>query len=622
MGKIRKPRSKPINSNPIGSMEITEEENIDDRLNPVEIIQKQLNSANNEDKMCGLQTLSMLCQNERNIQAILNSEIVRIVGPFLVDADHNIQHSAAGAIRNLSAVSVDVCEKLVELDAFTSLLVLLNEYAKLEWKPTIDSHGGLDQRSDTFLQAVNIVWNLCESTSLAVETFNQSQLLRSFVRCLNYEVYGLDIATSVAQCLLVISEDNVTAWNILAEYSNDFLTLLNLDSSDELKVLSTITAAVVANVPVLCAAHTNTILAALVRILDINQREVLNKISSSLPFDDEENDRQQDAVQEVEMIDEEMEADDTLEQSENLRKKRNTPSQFELEIRKVELLLLAQRIAAESLTNICSGDEENNYEDVDDEGMSDAESVHDYDATENPDTLKEMDKLPVALVEAIKSLGVIEKMYQRCQTLPENVRQILKEHGPNIYRRYIRLRTSLLLCIQNFCDVLSLEDLGGANAVYTVWLELGQQVFQGEQESDVIEACTALMRATLNHLKKHPELFTKMTADDLSLMLKGIGTCTDTDTRANWLKMLGILGCVLPATLVKNLIVFMITSCMKEEDCWTLSEGIDAFMDIFADNDWPELIIELKLTQKCKEIDRILRAKVNFIKMEPNLSKL
>lgn len=153
-------------------------------------------SVNNEDKMCGLQTLSMLCQGERSITSILASQIVRITAPMLVDADQNIRHAASGALRNLSAVSVEVCETLIELDIFTPLLILLNQYAtQAEWVPVFDKNMNdqLDERSDIFLQAVNIVWNLCESTSVALETFNQSQLLRSFVKCLNHQTYGMDI---------------------------------------------------------------------------------------------------------------------------------------------------------------------------------------------------------------------------------------------------------------------------------------------------------------------------------------------------------------------------------------------------------------------------------------------
>lgn len=51
----------------------------------------------------------------------------------------------------------------------------------------------LDVTGDTFLHAVNLVWNLCESTSVALHHFNQTNILESFVRFLNYPVFGIDI---------------------------------------------------------------------------------------------------------------------------------------------------------------------------------------------------------------------------------------------------------------------------------------------------------------------------------------------------------------------------------------------------------------------------------------------
>lgn len=113
----------------------------------------------------------------------------------VIFSDFNIRHAAAGAIRNLSAVSVDICENLVEQDVFTPLVMLLTQYTNNDWIPSHENKTNqLDQKSDTFLQAVNIVWNLCESTSVALEYFNQSNMLENcFIRCLNCEIFGMEI---------------------------------------------------------------------------------------------------------------------------------------------------------------------------------------------------------------------------------------------------------------------------------------------------------------------------------------------------------------------------------------------------------------------------------------------
>ena len=205
MGKTKKGKSKPHKKNPTGLRTLRDLELDDSERNsngPISTILDQLQSASTDEKMCGLQALSTFCQQEQNIQQILNSEIIRISSPLLVDNDVNVKQATAGALRNLSAISVEICEKLVDQDVFTPLLLLLNQYNQ-EWAPTIERRAAvLDQKSDTFLQAVNIVWNLCESTSVALEFFNQSQLIQSFIRCLNHDIFGMEIGESsiLIQC--------------------------------------------------------------------------------------------------------------------------------------------------------------------------------------------------------------------------------------------------------------------------------------------------------------------------------------------------------------------------------------------------------------------------------------
>lgn len=203
MGKTRKPKTNKNKVNPVGipsvhDISLEEDYEFDESTSagPIEIITEQLQSVNVEEKLCGLHTLSTLCQNNQNIPLIISGDIVRIAAPLLVDPNRNIRYTAAGAFRNLSVCGVEICENLVEQDVLTPLLELFTEYAQLgDWTPVFDKSmdNQLDERADTFLQAVNLVWNLCESTSVALDSFNQSSLLQSFIRGLNWNVFGLDI---------------------------------------------------------------------------------------------------------------------------------------------------------------------------------------------------------------------------------------------------------------------------------------------------------------------------------------------------------------------------------------------------------------------------------------------
>lgn len=204
MGKTRKPRYRAKKSNPVGipslrDISLNEELNSDEHQEGALVaIRDQLQSSNTEEKMCGLQAMAFLSLNQKKATAMCEGDIIRISVPLLVDPNKNIRNAVAGALRNISICGVDICEVLVEQDILTPLLTLINEYtSSVDWVPSIDrtiSHvEQLDIAGDTFLQAVNLVWNLCESTSVALQHFNQANILESFVRFLNYTVFGIDI---------------------------------------------------------------------------------------------------------------------------------------------------------------------------------------------------------------------------------------------------------------------------------------------------------------------------------------------------------------------------------------------------------------------------------------------
>lgn len=160
---------------------------------------------------------------------------------------------------------------------------------------------------------------------------------------------------------------------------------------------------------------------------------------------------------------------------------------------------------------------------------------------------------------------------------------------------------------------MSIEDLGGATAIYAVWLELGQQVFQGAQQPDLLEASTALMRATLEHLRANGELFAQMTANDLQLMLDGVRLCGEAgepEIRANWLRMLGVLGVLLPEELGKLCMVCLVETSAQDMDAWTMSEAADALMDMFSENDWQQVVHDLGLVRKTQDLLGQLKARL------------
>lgn len=70
-----------------------------------------------------------------------------------------------------------------------------------------------------------------------------------------------------------------------------------------------------------------------------------------------------------------------------------------------------------------------------DDDLSDAESVHDYEQDSNNSSGIQNDKLPIEILEPIKSFGLVEKLWQRAQPLAENVNEILMDHGKTLFKK-------------------------------------------------------------------------------------------------------------------------------------------------------------------------------------------
>lgn len=133
--------------------------------------------------------------------------------------------------------------------------------------------------------------------------------------------------------------------------SQELLQLLIIEEGEKTILLRTLAAAILSNVSTLASANLNQIFNALTKSLDINHRDVLSKLTSSLPLDIKEN------GPEIEVNDDQMD-EETDEEAHMRRRKQDLPTETDEEIKHVGWLLEAQRIAAETITNLCSSEEE------------------------------------------------------------------------------------------------------------------------------------------------------------------------------------------------------------------------------------------------------------------------
>lgn len=80
-----------------------------------------------EEKYCALQTLALLIENTENVEDILNRGIVKVAAPLLLDPASSVRNAAAGVLRNLSTVKLEVCDVLMEQDIMTPLTCYYHE---------------------------------------------------------------------------------------------------------------------------------------------------------------------------------------------------------------------------------------------------------------------------------------------------------------------------------------------------------------------------------------------------------------------------------------------------------------------------------------------------------------
>ena len=248
--------------------------------------------------MSGLQLLATLTENRTHVMSIMQTDVIRIVGPFLaVQNNPSLRLATVGALRNLSTCGVEVCDALFEQDLMTPLLALLQEYSTTDWQPqTVTS--GVNTLKETFLSAVHLLSNLCESSSDALETFNniQGALLPSILRCLDWKKYTLEVSVAVAQLLLIVSEDNSSTYRLFHDNEATLVSLLTVqeekteedqeaeDAGFGAILLSTLATGILSNVPALAQQHLSAIMIGLDRPFKENHRSLLNSLSSEIPL--------------------------------------------------------------------------------------------------------------------------------------------------------------------------------------------------------------------------------------------------------------------------------------------------------------------------------------------------
>ena len=102
--------------------------------------------------------------------------------------------------------------------------------------------------------------------------------------------------------------------------------------------------------------------------------------------------------------------------------------------------------------------------------------------------------IPTVILEAFVSNNLVSKVLAKANFPAENVCEMLREEksksqskidGQTILKMLSTLRSRAFLCVNNMLGSnLTVEDLGGAQALFSVWSNLGMLCFQDTVKKD------------------------------------------------------------------------------------------------------------------------------------------
>ncbi|KAG8144106.1 putative HEAT repeat-containing protein [Naja naja] len=211
MGKTKARRFRPPAFAPAGSLSeqaAGAEAGEDEGSSPATELLEKLQHPNADVREFACANISKMLQQQQTIPAFVQQDVVRRLGPLLLDPSVVVRETAAGALRNLSACGgFEVCNDMVTKDIMTPLVALLkecraglvgNSSSLKEDKQTEKNH-----TEDIANEAVNLLWNVCECNSTAVSIFNKEGCLDVVLQYLKRFHTNVDLAIAVG-----------VAWNI------------------------------------------------------------------------------------------------------------------------------------------------------------------------------------------------------------------------------------------------------------------------------------------------------------------------------------------------------------------------------------------------------------------------
>lgn len=637
--KFKRPQFNTVGlpANAVKEVDAEEEDHDDDDDGcPAAELLEKLQSPSADVREFACASISRVVQQSQTIPGFLQRDAVRRLGPMLLDSSLSVRETATGALRNLSACGgQEVCEDMVKHDVMTPLTALLRESCAGFDGAAVQMNDQKNAVEDVANEAVNLLWNLCESSNQALTVFNKSGLLDVVIQCLDRHPHNVELAISAAHCLHTVTEDNP---ELLCSMNTAVLgaletVLLSSQPGMAHTLLRTLAAGTLWNVkgslPAARQAQTlSAAVATLSQCLDLDAGTLIPELRQA------EEARHSNAPAVTDMDDqaarelavEEMDDDEEAPKHKRNGKAARVDNDFsdllprgKEELREAMALLTAQQTSLEIIVNMCCSDDPSDDE-WEETSSSDESEMGADGLCDGVSNLMSPLCLSAEVHGALINHSIPEKVLKKTQFPKQEAMDVCHQNPSwkSLIKKMQRVQSRALTCLHSILSAMDAESLGGAAALQGAAQHLSTLVFgtaELPKDEEFLEAVISAMRSLLQMIasKNIPQ---HMTPQQLMSLSEAATRCEVVSVRVNAVAILGITGSTLAKEkgtaetlqLIGNALLQIAT---RDVDLVVNGEALDALFDVFADGDEAETAAKnIQLLPALKALQPVFKAKI------------
>eukprot|EP00124_Ichthyophonus_hoferi_P005127 Ihof_evm3s675 gene=Ihof_evmTU3s675 len=607
MGKIRakssKHRSTPTGLPTFAELEKETEMTVvptDSTIHPL-VAQLASEDPHEREFACGALANIVLDEatSKDGVPMLLRQGLLHRLLTCLVDTESKVSAEAAGCLRNLGLYGGhSVCLSMVEAGVIPVLAQVLSKEAPLlvDW---ISTDATQRQRAEVAVLAVDngvgLLWMLCEESSKALEQMMETPLLGLLIQLVDPAKVPRNIAISTAQCLHTISDDNPVVTAVLVQNS-DLLSGLRASAATPAPendagalLLRLVHAGILWNVVgALDTELAGAMFGALHQGLSINSGQLLCDVLPCLA-DIKDNDQ--------------------------ALHKSNAQKEAEAKVENTSIILGAQQLALELLTNLAAVSEEEEWEEVevqDDEEMGDSDAVDMADDQVDQDAEADTRVAP-SWAPVLASSGVPALVLQCCQCAPSHTYQVLSSgvHGKDLLEGFNALQLRALSALNNMllADEIPGMQLIGMEDSWAALSPLLPHILPAALSPDLTSSLTTTVWTLLRRVASKPALASAFNPSAECMHGLLLLTNGDEATRVNVVGIIGTLSKM--PTLQAGLMDMaqILSRSLEDESLAVVAEALNSIYDGFDEANSAVAVRETQLLEKMQAMLPTLKKK-------------